>query len=114
MYRTVLVEREIEDGRRVLRALQAAGIKFDAAFWYYVPEQSSWRLAISLAIVDKVGHLRAYDEVQRILARIHPPISISLNDIVVQSSQSVLVGTVRNATNPPGPNLRSGLKAYIG
>jgi hypothetical protein len=97
MYQEALVEKRIDDGKRLLEALDRAGLKPRAALWYFNSEMDRWRLAISLPIVDAAGHQKAYEKIRAVLLQLKPRPEFSLSDITVQSSHSNLIGTVRTA-----------------
>ncbi len=110
MYQKVLVEKTIEDGRRLIEALDAAGLKPRAALWYYDSEADRWRLAISLPMVDKVGQLKTYEKIRSVLLKLKPPPEFTLSDTTAQGRDSALIGTVKTAL---GRNKSEGFK-FIG
>ncbi|MEK7395463.1 MAG: hypothetical protein AAB116_00865, partial [Candidatus Poribacteria bacterium] len=64
MDRTALVELvigiDIEGGKRLLKALDEAGINVPGAFWLYFPESEEWRLVFVMPKIKKEGSLKAY------------------------------------------------------
>ncbi len=95
MYQEILVEKRIEDGRRLIEALDAAGLKPRAALWYHSSETDRWRLAISLPMVDEAGPLKTYEKIRSILLKLKPPPQVTLSNITVQSRASVLIGIIK-------------------
>jgi hypothetical protein len=67
MATAVLVDRDLEMGRRILAALAQAGIAVNVAFWAYVPQISEWQLFIATPLVDSKGQRSAYEQVLRAL-----------------------------------------------
>jgi hypothetical protein len=63
----VLVDRDLEIGRRVLAALTRAGVSVSVAFWAYVPQIEEWQLFIATPLIDSEGYHAAYDRVLRAL-----------------------------------------------
>lgn len=97
MDKTVLVERDIEEGKRLLRTLDTANIEVKAALWFYMPENGRWRLLVATPLVDEKGPKEAYAAIRRVLAQSPSPFEISLRQISVVSPNHDLVrllGTV--------------------
>ncbi len=67
MATTVLVDRDLEIGRRILAALAMARIPVSIAFWAHVPQIGEWQLFIATPLVDAKGHKAAYDQILRTL-----------------------------------------------
>jgi hypothetical protein len=62
-----LVDRDIEEGRRLIQALDQAGIPVVAALWNFLPEESAWRLLIASPKVSEAGPRAAYVAIQDVL-----------------------------------------------
>src|SRR5258708_1371729 len=60
MYKKVLVNELISEGKQLLEALRRNRFSFTAAFWYYFPDALEWRLVIVSPTVDRSGPLAAY------------------------------------------------------
>jgi hypothetical protein len=69
MATAVLVDRDLDIGRRVLAALTRAHIPVSVAFWAYVPQISEWQLFTATPLVDSKSHRSAYEQVLRTLAK---------------------------------------------
>jgi hypothetical protein len=69
MATAVLVDRDLEIGRRILAALAMAGIPVSVAFWAHVLQIGEWQLFIATPLVDTKGHKAAYDQILRTLQR---------------------------------------------
>jgi len=67
MATTVLVDRDLDIGRRILGVLSQAGISVTVAFWAHIPQISEWQLFIATPLVDSKGPKLAYEQVLRIL-----------------------------------------------
>lgn len=68
MVTTTLVERDIENGRQVIRALDKAGITVRSALWLHDRESGDWRFLLAMPLVDKDGPLSTYKRIREILA----------------------------------------------
>jgi hypothetical protein len=67
MATAVLVDKDLDIGRKVLAALTRAHIPVSMAFWAYVPQISEWQLFIATPLVDSKSHKSAYEQVLRTL-----------------------------------------------
>jgi len=81
MDKATLVGIDIEGGTRLLRALDEADFDIHAALWIYLPDPEEWRLMIASPLVDQEGSKKAYTLIQSELARLTPPLEISLRNI---------------------------------
>jgi hypothetical protein len=55
MYKTILVEKQIEDGLKLLRALESRGVPVDAAVWFQDPDRMVWKLIFVTSLVSAPG-----------------------------------------------------------
>lgn len=113
MYTQTLVEKSIQDGQNLVLSLEEAGLEPKAALWYFNPELETWKLMIMLPVMDSGHHQQAYKLVERTRVSAQPQVAISLNDIILQSSHSPLVGAVRRAMRSLPSRAREGFH-YIG
>ena len=108
MDKTVLVEKNIGEGRRLLEALDSAGFRVLAALWFYLTEDEEWRLIIASPLIDEKGPRECYAFVQRTLEQLSPPSDISLKQISIVSPSHDLVKLLRMAIST-GPGI-SGIR----
>jgi hypothetical protein len=113
MYTQTLVDKSVNDGERLLRALEDHSLNPKAAFWYFNPELDRWKLMISLPLMDTGNHQHAYRVVEETRMATNPEVVIPLSDVQLQSSHSLLVGAVRAAVRGLPANLKSGFH-YVG
>ena len=113
MYTQTLVERLIKDGQNLVDALENADLDPKAAFWYFNPELETWRLMIMLPAMDSGDHQHAYELVEQVRMSTQPQVSISLNDVALQSRYSPLVAAVRRVVKTLPNTAREG-SHYIG
>lgn len=107
MDKTVLVEKAIKEGGKLLEALDKAGFKVEAAMWFYVTESDEWRLFIASPFVETDGPTAAYGSIQTVLATLKPS-EISLRNISVLSPKHHLISLLRIAIRT-GPGI-SGIR----
>jgi len=62
MYKTTLVERDIQDGERVIAALEKSGISVTAAFWSPSQDEDDWYLVAVSSDVAERGATEVYKQ----------------------------------------------------
>ena len=67
MAKTTLVEKDIEEGRKLLQTLDAAGIPVVAAYWLYELEWNRWRLVFATPLVETTGSTPIYRRIREML-----------------------------------------------
>lgn len=100
MYPETLVGNKIPIGRRLVEILDQAGLSPKIAFWYYTPSRETWRLAIFIPIVDRIGTLKGYDKIGAIMKKLKPPLEMYLSDIHLEGSRGRVVSAVKAAVRP--------------
>lgn len=86
MYKTVLVKDMIEDGAKLLKALDGRGIPVRASAWFDDPEKMAWKLVVVTSVAGDPGPLEAYLQIQQAMNGLD--LGIALDDIVVMSPSS--------------------------
>jgi hypothetical protein len=86
MYKTILVEKLIEDGAKLLEKLDDRGVPVTASAWFYDPDRSAWQLVIVTPVAGMPGPLEAYMQIQASMTGLD--LSFALSDISVMSPQS--------------------------
>jgi hypothetical protein len=109
MDKTVLVDHDIKEGERLLRALDEAGVPVVAALWYYLPEPGVWRYTIATPLVQDPGPRKTYARIESVRAGTSPPVDISLDQMSLDSPTSHLIGELRIFAGTPGaPHIGGG------
>jgi hypothetical protein len=101
MVKTSLVERDVNAGKQLLKALarpksNGTSFRVKAAFWLYRPESMGWRLMLATPLVDEKGRLATYAHLRKLLDSIQP-LNLSTHNISVLSPRDPLVKAVRGA-----------------
>lgn len=99
MYQKVLVEALIQDGQRLVDALEHRRFPMIAAVWYGHPE-TYWMLAIVSTAVDRTGPLVGYQRIQRALQSVKPE-KLDLTDITLISPRSQEFENIRSLVSAP-------------
>jgi len=108
MDKTALVETDIEDGKKLVEALDKANFPVHSALWFYLSESDEWRFIVASSLVDENGPKDAYTQIQRVLAKLSKPFGISLKNISVVSPNDDLIQLLR-ITISTGPGI-SGIR----
>ena len=95
MVKTALVEKNLEEGKRLIEELDKTTFRVDAAFWFYVSESDEWRLFIASRFVEREGPKKSYNFIQSIIEKLSPPASITLTEISVLKLTDDLIKTLR-------------------
>jgi hypothetical protein len=117
MDKTVLVERDLMEGKRLIEALDQERFPLTAALWLFLPDLGVWRLVLGSPAVDQEGPRHAYTAVQSVLDKLRPPVSIDLDDISVAADQSRLIADLRIFSGTDGKPFIGGIslsKAVVG
>jgi len=108
MGRKILVEKDIEEGKRLIEALDKANFGVKAALWFYLTDSDEWRLIIASPYEEENGPKMAYSFIQREQKKLTPPIDIFLKDISVLSPNNDLINLLKVAIRT-GPGI-SGIR----
>ena len=55
MDKKVLVEKDIEEGKRLIEALDKTDFQVEAAMWFYMTDSEEWRFLIASPFEKKKG-----------------------------------------------------------
>ena len=71
---TALVNLDIEDGQKVVDALDKSGTRPSVALWAKLPDYSNWRLILASNDLDKSSQFAAYSEINDAMDKAGIPI----------------------------------------
>ena len=103
MFKKELVVKDTADGRRLIQALDAAGIQIMTAFWWFDREIERWKLVISSPKLAETYSTAAYGLIQRVMMGMHPAPGIRLDEIILEDPRSALVDSIRHVVKT-GPD----------
>jgi len=108
MATTVLVERDIQEGKDLIEALDKTEFKVDASLWFYSSDSDEWRLLIASPFVEENGPRESYGFIRSVLTQPSPPSGISLKNVSVLSPKNQLIKLLRTviSTGPGISNIR--------
>src|ERR1700733_5651254 len=115
MYKTVLVDIDIGEGRKVLAELEKDISPISAAFWYHFDEEDDWKLMVVSPEVSDIGPRQLYQKVSEVLQRLQIEPQRLQYRIRLESPYSLLYKMVKQHAGPVGGPIREGpvLDAYI-
>ncbi|MCW6051584.1 hypothetical protein K4039_16195 [Lyngbya sp. CCAP 1446/10] len=105
MATTTLVSQEIEEGKRLIDALNAANLSVDSALWIYAPEPETWRLMLTSPLHDREGSLKTYGEILSVFRQVKPDLKIDWIALVAVSPKHELIEGLRQSQQDWNLNL---------
>jgi hypothetical protein len=94
--KAVLVDEQIDDGKKLIEVLDRSKFNLVGALWFYYSESDAWKLLLVSPLVDILGPKRSYDVLFQILQDLHLPIELFLQ-IQVLSPKENLYTLLRRA-----------------
>jgi hypothetical protein len=104
-----LTKELIDAGARLVEKLDEQGLRPDAAFWLYSPEEQTWKLLLVEVKLAKRGPKAAYFEVQKVLEKYAQELeNIKLDDLVLEKPDARIVQLIRKVvrTGPAVSGIR--------
>ena len=98
MAKTALVETQIDDGRMIVRQLEADGYQLDSALWRYDSEKDKWVLLIATPLVIKSGPKEAYVKIKESLDRLQIPLKTPTIDFMIIRPDHKTLSFVRSSS----------------
>jgi hypothetical protein len=97
MGKTQLVDKDIEDGKKLIEALDRSSFPVTGALWFYITDSDEWRLLLVSPLVAERGPKSTYALIQSVMAKLEPPLGILLKRISVLSPKNELIQLLRMA-----------------
>ena len=104
MDKTVLVERDIQEGKDLVEALDKTEFKVDASLWFYSSDSDEWRLLIASPFVEENGPRKSYGFIRSVLTQPSLPSGISLKNVSVLSPDHQLIKLLKTVFST-GPDI---------
>jgi hypothetical protein len=95
MATTTLVSQEIEEGQRLIDALNEANLSIDSALWIYSSESETWELMLTSPTCDREGSLPAYREILSVFREVEPKLKIDWTSLTVVSPKNEFIKGLR-------------------
>lgn len=97
MDKKILVDRDIEEGKKLVQKLDEVNFELNGALWFYIAEDERWRLLLFSPLIDSKGLSHCYSIIQEILRKVPNDYSISLEDVSLLSPKDQLFRLLRMA-----------------
>lgn len=82
----------IAAGAKLTRLLDSARFTVRASFWFYLPEQNTWRLVFALPETRTIGPKAVYKKIQTVLNKTpNDQLRVALRDITVTEPNDPLI-----------------------
>ena len=91
MDKEILVDRDIEDGKKLIESLDRSLFQLKSALWFYFTESEEWRLLLASPLIDVAGPRSCYNIIQSVIADMPQDFGISLERISVISPRDRLI-----------------------
>lgn len=92
-----LLNYELEEGQRLIDALNLAGLTTDSALWIYSADSESWHLMFTSEICDREGTLKAYKEILTVFQDVQPELKIDWTSLIAVSPKHELIEGLRQS-----------------
>ncbi len=101
-----LTQAMIDAGAELTAKLDESGVPVTAAFWFFVPELSEWRLMFASPEVSTKGPRNVYGQILRAIGELGPKgADVPLSITAVLDADADLVRLLKTAIRTVGPAL---------
>jgi hypothetical protein len=101
-----LVEKQIEDGQKLVEALLQGGFDMTAALWFKDSENGKWYFTIVSPLVDAEGTTTAYGRLHPLARTMPQPLSIDWLEIrLIGPSHPIAKAVIAALGRMPGPRV---------
>jgi hypothetical protein len=111
LYKTILGNKALDDGERLVSKLENRGMRVTAALWRFLEDELIWRLVIASPCVDSNGALRGYMDVMKALEELGDSVQLTVSDVSVISPISRDFRDLRRAIEAAGMDRVAGRQA---
>ncbi len=97
MVTSTLVDRDIDDGRKLVAMLDQTGIQVSVALWLFSAEDDVWRLVLSSAALDKDGPRKGYTKVLSAIQSLGTEVHIDLANITIMPESAGIIRSLHKS-----------------
>ncbi len=99
----VLVDKDIESGKRLIEKLDELGVQVDAALWAYDSESDRYQLVVASGTVADEGVRPLFGSIQDALKQLPEGQRVRFSDVAVASPSTGVVAILATRySTPPG------------
>jgi hypothetical protein len=84
----------IDAGKKLLDALDDAGLQAQGAGWIFDHALGDWRFVVATSLVDSVGRLWVYKHLVKVMGKLDMPEDLTVADIHLMGTDNPLFQTV--------------------
>lgn len=99
---TLLVDQDIEDGRKLIKALDRSKFALTGALWFYFSDARDWLLLLVSPLADTSGPTWCYRKIQSVIEDMPRNFGLSLSRISVVSPTDSLIRLLGKAIHVEG------------
>jgi hypothetical protein len=111
MAQAALVDKLIEAGKALVKALDAAQLSPANAMWFYRADTDDWVLVLAAVALDPVGPIESYKKVLKVLRdaqQMDPLLSaLQSDDVVLKRTNHPIFQPLRGLIDPTATSLHS-------
>lgn len=97
-----MVNKDIEDGKELIKALDKSDFELTGALWFYFSDAQDWLMLLVSPLVEKAGPSSCYRKVQSVIEHMPRDFGLSLSRISVVSPTDSLIRLLRKAIHVEG------------
>ncbi len=97
MAKAALVDTQINDGRRIVRQLEADGYQLDSALWLYDSEKDKWILLIATPLIVTNGPKEAYTKIKESLDKVPSRLRTHTIDLAIISPSHKILELLKSS-----------------
>lgn len=92
---TILVEKDIESGKKLIEYLDNKNLDIKVALWLYNSEMCRWHFLISTELIDQEGARKLYFKIANYIKKIRDSINFDVDDIILTPYSSPLINLLK-------------------
>jgi len=90
MDKTALVDKQIDEGKKLIEGLDKSKFKLVGALWYYNSNSGEWKLLLVSPLVDVIGPKQSYDVILAVLQDLKLSFELLTNISVLSPKNSLI------------------------
>ncbi|MDY7014541.1 MAG: hypothetical protein SVX43_13245 [Cyanobacteriota bacterium] len=97
-----MVERDIEEGQKLIDALTEEEYPLESAIWLYNPETETWKLTLASPLYDVLGPRLEFAALHHLLDSREETLKIDFFDVTIVSPQHSIIANLRHSQKEKG------------
>jgi hypothetical protein len=92
---TTLVDKQYEEGKKLIEFLDAKGLRFPIALWLFDEEKNDWVLSFGVTNLRRIGSKDIFKQIQETI--VQNSIEISISNITLKDTTSDIYKLLRSS-----------------